>query len=259
MISEKELVEMGRHWTPPGGLHRSRPRPVRLTAAGRGLLLLSILLLLGSPILGSFLGWMRVRQAEEARLLEAEGAVAEGVVQRLWRAGDKGKKTWISYRFGNGSFILEQRIQVPLSLWRRLHAGDRIPVRYVPGRPEINLPRETRWEVMPEPIPFLASAVLLAGGFLPLAAIRQQKKLLEDGRTAPARVLRLEKVAGRSQKQGMKYFFEFPVLCGTLVQGSAGPVEKPPAAGSLITVLYDAETPGKNRPFPFSLVTTSEP
>ena len=38
------------------------------------------------------------------------------------------------------------------------------------------------------------------------------------------------------------------------MKGSGGETSKPPAIGSTICVVYDRDNPGRNSPYPFSLV-----
>jgi hypothetical protein len=176
---------------------------------------------------------------------------------RLWRSGDKSKQTWAAYRFGNSNFSREKNVRLPLSLWRELGVGASLPICYVPSHPEINYPLRLQMGVLPFWVPFLVSGILVAGGLLPLYLIHREKKLLEQGRVAPALVTGHDKAkhgGSYGKEQVRKYHYEFPLQSGAMAHGSAGPVKKPPEIGRVIPILYHPENPHRNEPYPLSLV-----
>ena len=50
--------------------------------------------------------------------------------------------------------------------------------------------------------------------------------------------------------------YEFPLLGGGVASGKAS-ASKTSAVGATIAVLYDPDKPGRNHPYPFSLVTAN--
>lgn len=95
----------------------------------------------------------------------------------------------------------------------------------------------------------LAAAGLGLGASLCLLAIRRQRRFLEDGRAAPARVTK-----HKLTKDGCKFYYEFPLLSGATALGQGGPAKHPPAVGTTLCILYDADDPKRNTPYPLSLV-----
>jgi hypothetical protein len=51
--------------------------------------------------------------------------------------------------------------------------------------------------------------------------------------------------------------YDFPLMNGAVRSGSSGTSDKPPAIGGVICIVYDGELPKRNKPYPFSLVTTA--
>jgi hypothetical protein len=124
-----------------------------------------------------------------------------------------------------------------------------LPVRYLPSDPRLNHPIAWRANTVPLWLPYLAAAILGALSWLAAHSIRSQRKLLEEGRAAPALVTRHTKT-----KDGKTIHYEFPLLSGAVRQGRSGPSKKPPAVGSVICVLYNPDRPRRNAAYPLSLV-----
>jgi hypothetical protein len=255
MISRNELSELRHQWNPPDGLHRSRPRPVKLTSSGKVLLVLAIVLGIGAPAAGIALSLEARRQAENARLLREESAATEGRVIRLWRGRDDEKQPWMAYRFRGQGQLYERNAKVSLRLWRSLRVGSPVPVFYVPSRPELSSPFTTARAVLPPWVPFLAALLLAGAAILVTLPIRIQRRLLSEGRPAPGLVTEHGNTEhGPHGKGGRKYCYDFTLLSGAIAKGEAGPCKNPPAIGSMISVIYDPESPSRNAPYPLSLV-----
>jgi hypothetical protein len=256
MESRTQLVEIGRHWVPPAGLDRSRPRDVRLTARGIVLLVLSGILCLGAIAAGLGLAAIANREAQEALLFEKEGQMADGLIIRLWRGRDKERQPWASYRFEVQGQTYEGSTEVPLQIWRNLRVGSSFSVRYVPSRPNLSHLLGLAPRPLPPWVPIPVSGGLALGGFLVTLPVRSQRRLLAYGRTAPALVT----AHGKKERTrhgsdlGVQFTYEFPLLSGAIAKGGSGPSKNPPAIESLIPVLYDPDGPSRNAPYPLSLL-----
>jgi hypothetical protein len=102
---------------------------------------------------------------------------------------------------------------------------------------------------MPLWLPYPVAGALALASFLIAREIRRQRRLLAEGRPAPALVTRHE-----GNRQGKVAHYEFPLLSGALARGKAGPQKKPPAVGSLLCVLYEPDRMRNNSLYPLSLV-----
>lgn len=249
MDNRIRLLELQRSWTPPDGLDRSRPRPVRLNGAGKALLSVAVALLVGSPVAGVALQLTVSREAQTQRLLQEQGANTEGRITRLWRSRDEDKQPWVAYGFTVQGRVYERRAKVPLRIWRNLQVGSDLPIRYLPSDPALSHPRDWQEKPMPVWIPGLVAAGQALAGGLIMRRILSQRRLLAEGRPAPALVTR-----HTHTQHGKIIHYEFPLLSGAIAQGRSGPAKKPPMPGSIICVLYDPENPRRNAPYPLPLV-----
>jgi hypothetical protein len=256
MKSRSQLVEMGRHWVPPTGLDRSRPREVSLTSRGIVLLVFSGVLYLGAIAAGVGLSLVASREAEEARLLQEEGQLADGQIIRLWRGRDDERQPWASYRFTAQEQMFEAEAKVPFRIWRNLRAGASLPIRYVPSRPELNHLVGLAPRPLPPWVPIPIVVGLALGGFLVTLPIRSQRRLLAYGRTAPATITAHGKKVrtGHGSELGVQFSYEFPLLSGAVAKGKGGPSKNPPAVDSMIPILYDPDLPRRNAPYPLPLL-----
>jgi len=247
------LAELQWSWTPPDGLGRSRPRPVRLSAAGRALAALAVGLFVGALAAGIALGGIGGREAEQQRILLEQGADAEGRIIRLWRSRGDNKQPWVAYRFKVQARAYERSVKAPLRVWRDLRVGSDLPVRYLPSDPDFSHPRAWRQKTMPVLLPYVVAAALATLSWLVTQTIRSQRRLLAEGRAAPALVTHHTRA-----KEGKTIHYEFPLLSGAIRKGQSGPSKKPALVGSTICVLYDPDNPRKNAPYPLSLVTPAD-
>jgi hypothetical protein len=243
------VTERAVRWTPPDGLERSRPREVRLTAAGRGLVFAVVALWLAA--VGAWIGLQLViaRGASESRLFRAEAVDAQAEVTRLWRAGDNKRKYRVAYRFEASGRIHERQARVSASTWRALEVGGPLAIRYVPSRPELSFARGDGPDVPPFFLPYVLAGVLGVGACLMPLPLIAQRRLLAEGRPARGQVTRHTR-----DQHGTKVHYEFRTLAGSRASGKAGPVRKPAAVGSAVCVLYEPDRPGSNMLYPTSLV-----
>ena len=237
----------------PADLQQSRPRRVRLSGTGRAFALWIALLLAGAPTAAVFMYRAALDQREVARRLDAEGAVTEARVTWLKRESKDSNRASVYYEFFAGGRVYSARANVRMAQWRELRVGAALPVRYITSNPDESIPDGLTPRVLPLWLPYLLAGVMLAAGGGCFALLRADRRLLEEGRVATATVR--EHIVSHSQhgtQRSIKY--DFPTLSGVRVSGQSGTSRKPPAVGSGILVLYDSESPKRNKPYPLTLV-----
>jgi hypothetical protein len=242
-----------RSWIPPDGLERARPREVKLTHSGHALIAGSVAMWLGA--LGGFAGLTKVaeRQAVAQRAFAEQSVEGTAEVTRLWRARGEGNPAWVAYRWSVDGRAYAGQARMRSRQWRALTLGSRIPIRYLAHDPSVSrLPGAGR-EPMPALVPYIVGGGLALGAAVLLLPLRDQRRLLSEGRAAPARVTRHKK-----GQHGTEFEFEFTALSGTRFKGKGSPRAKPPAVGTPLCVLYDPDHPKRNAMYPFSLVTPRE-
>jgi hypothetical protein len=95
---------------------------------------------------------------------------------------------------------------------------------------------------------------LCSAGVALMKVLHRQRELLSSGRAVVARVTATRKVHRSHGHQGIEIRHEFAVLSGARQTGRFDVTTKPPAPGSEIIVLYDAETPSRSSRYPLPLV-----
>jgi hypothetical protein len=243
-----------RRFVPPPGLNRSRPREVRLTAAGKALVVVAVLCFAGAVFAGVAMQRVALRQAAARQRMVEKGVVVDGEVIRLWRGSGDSKEPWVAYRFEAGARAYAGQSTISLSRWRALKPGAVLAIRYVPDAPEQNILAGRRRGAMPLWLPSLVAVALAALGWLCLFALRKERRLLMEGRPAPAVVLKHTKVHGAHGSTHRSMTYQFPLLNGAIATGKSATSSKPPAVGSVITVVYDPDRPKRSKPYPMSLV-----
>jgi hypothetical protein len=236
------------NWTPPDGLGYSSLRPVQLTGSGIALLAVAVLMFLGAIAAGIGLGTTFRRQVKDQRLLQEQGVNTDAQITRLWRSTGKDQQHLVSYRFTVQEREYVARKGVPPRIWQTLRTGSSLPVRFLPSNPKVNHP--TGWDdtTMPFWVPYLVAGELAVIASLLTFLLRRQMRLLTEGRPAPGIV-----TGHRRTRGGTVIRYEFVLLNGATANGR-GKSRRPPAIGSQVCVLYDAENPRRNAPYPLCLV-----
>jgi hypothetical protein len=254
LASPKRVAPPAR-WAAPDGLDRGRPRHVRLTAQGRCLVGLAVVLGVGALLAFVILEVQAQRKLDELRLLREQGVVASATVTRRWRTHDEERRHWIAYTLPSGARGRETARRVPERTWRTLpEAGGTVAVRYVPGREELSHLDGLAPRPQPAFVSFLVGGLLLAGSALSLALPLAQRRLLGEGRVARATVTS----RGKGGPGEASFRYEFATLSGRKVGGKGTLGTTTPAVGGLLTVLYDPDPPHRHAPYPFSLVQPAE-
>lgn len=245
-----KLEEIPANWVPPDGLGYSSLRPVRLACAGYGLAVMVAVFVLGSLVLGSVLRNKSDRETARRDRLEREGAVTDGTIERLWRAGGEDDTRDVRYEFQVDGLSRIGSSKVPTRIWQTLRVGDTMPIRYLPGDPGINHPAGWRMGVTPAWVAILVPGILLGMSGLVVLLIRRQWLLLSEGRPAPGVVVKVR----RGDKHTVLNY-EFRVLSGATRRGRCNTNSRPiPGEGSVVCVIYDPDNPRRNGIYPFSLV-----
>jgi hypothetical protein len=224
-----------------------------LTGAGRALVVLAALFVIGAAVASISLSMIARGQADRAEALVSRGTVATGVVTRLWREGDNRRQ--VAYRFTVDGHAFDGRARVSDARRRELTTGAALAVRYLPENPRINDLGGTPRASFPVVLPYIVGFGLAALGALCLVAIHRERTLLEDGRATVGHVTghSSHKSSHGGTQHAMTY--EFTLLSGASATGKRGTSRRPPAIGSTLVVVYDREHPKRNQPYPFKLVT----
>lgn len=242
-------------FTPPAGLEWSRPRAVRLSAAGRGMAIAAVVLALAGPAAGVGIHYQTQAQAAQRQQIIDHSAVATGSITKLTKESKDSNSGTVHYEFTVDGTPQLGRMRIRRSWWRELSVGDPFPVRYAIGTPSINVPDGMLPRVLPFWLPYLIGGVLVGIGALFAAILRGEMRLLSEGRIAEG-IVREVKVSKSQHGTHRSIRYDFALLSGARMTGKAGASRNPPAIGSSVVVIYDSERPKRNKPYPFSLVTT---
>jgi Protein of unknown function (DUF3592) len=230
----------------------SRPRNVALTAGGRALVVLAFVLFAGAIAAGIGMYGEARRQAADRRAIVQDGVMTTGVVTRLWRDGDNRRR--VRYEFAVNGRVVGGDRRVSAERREGLTMGSPIDVRYLPARPTVNDLGDPPRSGLPMALPFVVAPLIAALGALCFFLVHRQRRLLSEGFVASAIVTGHAKHSSSDGGTYRSILYTFPLLSGAMASGKSSASRKPPAVGSVITVVYDPDRPGKNGVYPFSLV-----
>ncbi len=246
MDARAQLMELKSTWSPPPELMRERPRELRLTAAGKILRLMSGLFIFGAIAAGVIMYVDASRDLEHRRLLNVQGRDTQGRVVRQWKSGGEQPAFWCEYVYEVDGRELSGRVEVGRSGWNGIVRGATLPVRYLPSDPAVHLVSGLEGKPMPLWLPFLAAAALAAPGWLIGLPLASERRLLADGRPAPAVITHLRKT-----KDGSVAHYSFAELDGPVVNGRTGPRRRGvPEPGTVLCVLYEPDHASRNKAYP---------
>jgi hypothetical protein len=247
-------------WKMPEELCGPVPRRVRATPAAAALFFLALGLMAFGIILGRFSFDQSRAQASWASRMAAEGQVTEAVVSRLSHA----KSYYVEYKFILGNWEYRGSVTVDPQYWESLRFGSRIGVRYLPSDPMNNCLSSS-----PLSVPTLRASVTNASlpvvffgglGCLTLVSLWGAVRFVAHARAVAATITGFE--TGRSRSGTITtVFYEFPVEGTESQRGkyTLVPGLEPPAAGSLICVLYHPKNPKRSQIYDDCLVTAAPP
>jgi len=248
------VAGLERGFVPPRELTGSRPRDVELTAAGRAVYIVSILLFGSALFVAILLNGELRRQNAEWRAFQSRGTSGTAEVTRLWRTSDDSKQPWVAYRYTVDAGTYEGKAKIRLADWRLLHEGSSLAIRYLSDEPRRSHPASVGLALMPVWVPIMVGLGITTVPILLLVVINSQRRLMADGRSAPALVT---KVARHQSSHGGSHRtirYAFPLLSGSMATGKSDASRKGPVAGSVICIVYDPDRPRRSQPYPFALV-----
>jgi hypothetical protein len=88
-----------------------------------------------------------------------------------------------------------------------------------------------------------------------LFVIQRQRRLLADGRAAPALVTQHNRHRTSHGGTYRTLVYEFPLMSGGVASGKSHTSRTAPEVGSVICIIYDPDSPQRNTVYPMSLVT----
>ncbi len=244
-------------WQPPIELQRSTPREVGLTGSGRVVAVVMVLLIVSAV---GFAVWMSNKSVSEARqwqAWQADAMPAQGEVMALRKRG-RGDETkyYADYRYRVGDTRYTATASIRAREWRSLKQGDALPVFYLKSQPGQSWLPGHEPKGMPSWVGLLTGVALLIPAPGLAYAIHRQRRLLEEGRAARARVTTKKKV---SHDRGSHYRidYEFETLEGSRRTGKYNVNRRPPEVGDELIVLYHPDEEKWSAKYPLSLVRVS--
>ncbi len=250
--ANRNLSNLWEGWTPPPGISRSTPRPVRLSAGGIAMIVAAILMACGGVGGAIAINAQRSSRRARAEHFRENGQTAEGVVTRLWHTGSEDVQYRVQYRFTADGSPYAGQGNLSRRNWKSLNVNGPIEIRYLPANPRQNRPLNSSSGVAPVWIPYLFGAILLSGSVLFPLILRKQRRLLAEGKPAPAVVTRNRQVYSGEGGSHNEVCYEFPLLAGGTAKGRSN--RRPKPTGTVLCALYDPDNPRRNTLYPMSLV-----
>ena len=259
-----ELLAVQRRWQAPAELlARPVPRAIRLTPAGKVALFQTLLTLSTGFGAGGVITWLAVRDAVEYRLLAQEGVTgtAKIIEKREERHRSLHLTTttlrYVTFGFSASGHSYRGQAGVPLSVFRQIQPGDKMPVRYRASNPAYNrLLVEGEgyaaavWLAV---LALLGCALALIFAWRDVRPLLIQRRALAWGQSTGATVVRIS-----WKKKRTKLAYEFLDRAGNIVQGRAR-VQGTQTfmLRQIITVLYEEENSSRNTLYPTPFVQIS--
>jgi len=245
-------------WTPPDVLRRSRPREVSLTRAGVGVSIIAVLLVIGGILVTVLVGGQIARESANARLLQSQGVSTMGEVARLWITGGEDPSYRVAYRFHVDSRAVDGRQTIARAQWARLQEGEAVDLLYVPSRPSVSCLAGSIPKPKPAWVQFVVGIPLIVGGLLLPLQIRRQKRLLSEGKPAPAVITKNRRVYYQHGARQNITLYEFVLPDGSVRKGRGCASRQLGPSGAGICVLYDPDNPRRSAPYPMKLVKVAD-
>jgi hypothetical protein len=241
-------------WRMPPELARYTPREVQLSAAGRFLTALIVLLCIAAPVAGVSVWFAAERGRDRLVRIERDGIWVEGSIVAAGRDSRKDGAAFVRYEYVVDGRTYSRQITVGRRGRRLLNVGGRLRVRYLAGSPEMSWPAGYEPQAPPVwilgfvPVIFLGLALVLA------RVIAGQRRLLAEGRGAPGRITGSRKVNDDDGTTHYRVEIDFQTLSGATRQIKVMTSGRPSPAGAMVTVLYDSDNPRSASLYPLSLV-----
>lgn len=239
-------------WHAPPELLRSVPRPVCLTAAGKAVAVVAVMLAAGALASGVLLFTGARRDQARAARLEREAITTQAEVIRLGRTRGEHPRRVLTYRYSVDGHVFQGRTTLRPGDRRLFEIGSPLTVRYQSSNPKVSwtpggLGGVPVWTVAVVPPSLLFPAWML--GFL----IRKQRWLASEGRVARGSITQTRRVH-TGHHSAYRVSYEFTDLSGATHPGRYDKNRRPLPVGAALVVVYDPNSPRRSAPYPFSLV-----
>jgi hypothetical protein len=209
---------------------------------------------LGGFIAGLVLYTIASWQAEARRKLDEAGTDTSARVTRYWTSGRDPVRYWLEYSYRVEGRGYLGKLSTKRNAWLNLQRTGALKIRYLPADPQQNLVVGYEAGLMPTWISIIIAASLFAIALLLAAILARQRRLLAEGRPAPAVVTKVTRSADHGKKIAHYVFME---MTGKLMEGKSSPQKKPPAVGSVLNVIYEPDNENHNHIYPLSLFKTA--
>lgn len=248
------FVKTNATWEPPQELQRSTPREVEWTGAGMaaaaGAVALVVAAFVGAILL------VNLAQKDAARWEErkADAQLVEGRVDGL-RRRSSGKSTSysVNYSYCAGQQSYAATARIPSRDWEGLRRGAPIDVWYLRSQPEVSWVRGSEPKGVPRWLPLALAPAVLLPAWLLAWQLGRQRRLLEEGRPALARITEVKKIRGQ---HGTMYRgkYEYETFAGQKRSGRWDATRAPVVEGQEFTVLYLPDEEKRSARYPLPLV-----
>jgi hypothetical protein len=254
MDPRSSLSNIKKTWHSPGELQCSRPREISLTWAGKILVGLAVAIFLGGIFAGLALYIKASGDRENRSQLVTSGLDTEAWITRSWTSGYDPVRYWVEYSYSAGGQTWTGRLATDRDSWLNLQKTETLKIRYLPADPQRHLIPGHESKLLPSWISILVAGISFLVGWLLKRILDMQRRLLAEGRPAPAIVTRITRSNQQHGKKVAHYVFED--LGGKLIEGKSNPQKKPPMVGSVLNVIYEPDQENHNRIYPLPLVKT---
>jgi hypothetical protein len=254
MDPRSSLSNFKKTWRSPGELQCSRPREISLTGAGKIISGLAAVMFVGGVFTGLVLYTKASHDREDRSRLVASGLDTEARIIRSWTSGQDPVRYWVEYNYSAAGQTWKGRLATNRDSWLNLQKTGTLKIRYLPADPQKHLISGHESELLPSWISILVAGISFLVGWLLKRILDMQRRLLAEGRPAPAIVTRITRSSQQHGKKVAHYVFED--LGSKLIEGKSNPQKKPPMVGSVLTVIYEPDRENHNRIYPLPLVKT---
>jgi hypothetical protein len=228
------------------------PREVRLTATGRFLAALAIVLSAAAVAAAIVLPVLRAGQQAERDVAAREAVAADATITRVTLLKGEHPRRVITYRYAAADGVHENTVRLSQDDARSASEGERLAIRYLPSRPAQSWIAGDESGVLPLLLLPVIPVVLLSIAALIAWPVRRDCVLLAEGRFARARIISSKRVS-RSHHHAHKVSYEFTTLSGTTVTGSTERARPLADVGASVAIVYHRDNPRWNAIYPLSL------
>jgi hypothetical protein len=186
----------------------------------------------------------------EAR--EASSRTATATVVESGRTRGENRRRYLVYRYEAGGQTYPGRVTLRNRDRRPGEPGATLEVRYLPSEPGRSWVPGYEPRGVPIVLVFVVPPVLSLSAWALWWMVRRQRRLVEEGRPAEARVIASKKLnAGHGDYFRLEY--EFRTLSGSRRVVKKDSTKNLPI-GTSVTMIYDRDNPNRSAVYPLSMV-----